>query len=87
MLLLRVENQNTEWKKPVNEPVNEPVKLNKIEIAILEAIKKNKKVTREQIAGTLNVSLITVKRALQKLKEMGLIERTGSDKSGHWEIL
>ena len=37
-------------------------------------------------ATELGVSEATVKRHLGKLKESGLIVRTGSNKTGHWEI-
>lgn len=29
----------------------------------------------------------TVKRVLESLKEKGLIERVGSDKTGYWKVL
>ena len=35
----------------------------------------------------LGVSEATVKRHLGKLKESGLIVRTGSNKTGHWEVV
>ena len=38
-------------------------------------------------ASELGVSEATVKRHLGKLKESGLIVRTGSNKTGHWEVV
>ena len=41
-------------------------------------------VTTSYIAAKLNLSYSTVKRALRVLKELGLVVRCGSDKTGYW---
>ena len=38
-------------------------------------------------AGSVNVSERTIYRELAALKQMGLIRRVGSDKTGHWEVI
>jgi predicted HTH transcriptional regulator len=50
-------------------------------------IKNNNKITAVEISERLNVSLSTAKRKIKELKEKGIIERTGSDKTGHWNII
>ena len=40
-----------------------------------------------KIAEKIGMSRATVTRALAKLVEIGAIQRVGSDKSGHWEIV
>ena len=64
-----------------NEPVNEPVKL------VLAVIADNPNLSKEKIAEKIGMSRATVTRALSKLVEIGAIQRVGSDKSGHWEIV
>ncbi len=39
------------------------------------------------IAKKVGVSLRTIMRDIEKLKQIGLIERVGSDKGGHWRVL
>ena len=66
---------------PVNDPVNTRQKL------ILEWIKKDKYITRTKLAEINNVSVETIKRDIRKLKQMNLIKRIGSDKTGFWQII
>ncbi len=61
----------------LNDPVNNPV---------LFWIRKRNSITALEISVLLNVSLSTVKRKIRKLKEKGIIIRTGSDKAGSWKI-
>ena len=49
-------------------------------------IKQNPRLTIAQMAEALSVSDRTVKKHLSALKEGGLIARTGSNKTGYWEI-
>ena len=60
---------------------NEPVKL------VLAVIADNPNLSKEKIAEKIGMSRATVTRALAKLVEIGAIQRVGSDKSGHWEIV
>ena len=76
------------FSEPLNEPVSEPANepLNKNEVLILEQITSNPNITREEISKVLNISLSTVKRAITKLRQNEIIERVGSDKTGHWVV-
>ena len=78
-LTLHIQNEPT--NEPVNEPVNKPVKL------VLAVIADNPNLSKEKIAEKIGMSRATVTRALAKLVEIGAIQRVGSDKSGHWEIV
>ena len=66
--------------KSVNDPVNDRQRI------ILNLIKSNKFITREQLATGCNISIETIKRDLKKLKELNIIIRKGSDKTGCWKI-
>lgn len=46
----------------------------------------DKHVSAALIAQKLNLSSRAVEKQLASLKEMGVIERIGSDKSGIWKI-
>lgn len=69
-----------------NEPQNEPQNANSVEDAILQLIRMNKYVTREEMASQIEVSLSTVKRSINKLKTSGIIEYEGPSKGGYWII-
>jgi predicted HTH transcriptional regulator len=70
---------------PVNVPVNVPVseRLDKI----LTMLRANPKVTAQKMALVLGVTDKTIKRHLKALRAQGRIQRVGSDKAGHWEII
>ena len=77
-----VELQN----EPQSEPQSEPQKLGILEEKILSLMRQDEHVTRGKIASQINVSLSTVKRSINKMKDMGVIEYVGSSKNGYWVI-
>ena len=79
--MLTIEYQSQ--KINLNEPVNEPVNL--LHKQIIELIKANKNINREELAKKTNVSLATIKRVLALLQQKGYISREGSDKTGVWK--
>jgi predicted HTH transcriptional regulator len=66
------------------DPLNDP--LNKIQVQLLNALKTKPKADYTTLAKILDVSPATVKRNIQKLKEMGVLKRIGSKKTGYWEV-
>jgi len=74
-----------ETNVPVNVLVN--VSVNLTEKNVLEIIKNNVHITQNDIATATQRDKKTVQRAINKLKKLGLIERIGSDKTGHWKII
>ncbi len=54
---------------------------------VFNLIKQNNKITATEISVHLNISLSTAKRKIKELKEKGIIERIGSDKTGNWKIV
>jgi fido (protein-threonine AMPylation protein)/biotin operon repressor len=67
---------------PVNDPVNDSVKSK-----ILQHLKQNSKANYKELADKTEYSTATIKRHIQELKKMGIIERIGSDKTGYWKIV
>ena len=54
---------------------------------VFNLIKQNPMITSTEISLQLKISLSTTKRRIKELKEVGRIERIGSDKTGHWKII
>lgn len=64
----------------VNGAVNETKR------KILSALKTNPSITRTELSKAIGIGTTTVYRYLKKLQDVGIIERIGSNKTGHWEI-
>jgi fido (protein-threonine AMPylation protein) len=54
---------------------------------VFSLITQNNTITATEISEQLNISLSTAKRKIKALKEKGIIERTGSDKTGYWKVI
>ena len=54
---------------------------------VFSLIQQNKNITAIEISERLDLSLSTVRRKIKNLKEQGIIERIGSDKTGYWKII
>ena len=61
-------------------------KLNDNQIKILEYIKENPKITRNELANKLSISSDGVKYNLKQLVDKKIIERIGADNGGYWNI-
>lgn len=68
--------------KAKKDLVNDPVKAD-----ILQQLKQNPNANYTELAEKTGYSVATIKRHIQGLKKLGLIERIGSDKTGHWIII
>ncbi len=84
---LSLKNREThiQYSDPVktkNDPVNDPVKTN-----ILHQLRQNPNSNYAELATKTGYSASTIKRHIQELKKQGIIERIGSDKTGHWKII
>lgn len=55
--------------------------------AILELIKKDPTISRQELAAKLGINPSAVQKHLQKLKTEGLLKRMGPDKGGYWQIV
>ncbi len=68
-------------KSNVNEAVNEAEK------KVLKILIVNNKASRKYLSEKTRYSESKVYRTINSLKEKGVIERIGSDKSGYWKII
>ena len=65
---------------------NATVKLSETEKSILRLISEDNAITIEGLSKKIGKHRTTILRALGQLREKGLVERVGPDKTGHWEI-
>ena len=73
-------------KKINNTTQKTTQKLNDNQIKILEYIKENPKITRNELANKLSISPDGVKYNLKQLVDKEIIERIGTDNGGYWNI-
>ena len=69
-----------------SEGINEGIRLSGNERAVLAAIASDPSITTSGIQSATELSESTVYRAVRKLRETGILQRTGSKKNGKWEI-
>ena len=70
---------------PISTPMSTPM-LTVSEMEVLELIKNNQKITRDEIAKQLNVSVNAIKRHIANLKKKEAVKRLGDNRNGYWEI-
>ncbi len=75
-------NTKNDLVKLVNDPVNDPVKA-----SILQQLQQKPNAKYNELAEKTGYSTATIKRKIKKLKDQGIIERIGSDKTGYWRII
>ncbi len=59
----------------------------KLSLDVLELVRDNENITRDELALQLNVSPSAIKKHLAKLRGLGYIEHIGPTKGGHWRVL
>lgn len=77
-------------KEIAKEVLEKPVEVSSeesMEERLLHVIRENPKVTQKALKEALGVSIATVKRMTTALHKAGVIERTGTNRSGEWHIL
>ncbi|SHI74100.1 ATP-dependent DNA helicase RecG [Mesonia phycicola] len=55
-------------------------------VNIIKAIHENSKVSKRELEDKVGLSATAIDKNLDALKDLGLIERVGSAKGGHWQI-
>jgi len=61
--------------------------LTELEVRMLAEIRKNRNVSRRELAGILGIAPDTVKEYIEKLKHKGVLKRVGKTSAGHWEVV
>jgi len=62
-------------------------KLSRIQNSIVDAMRKNNKITQQELAKLIGVSDTTIGNNTKYLQEKGIIKRLGPRKGGYWEII
>ncbi|MCL2064217.1 MAG: Fic family protein [Candidatus Cloacimonetes bacterium] len=70
----------------INAGINAGIKLSKTQEKILSLIGKQDNITQEEIAKKIKISVSTVFRNIEKLKQLNLLSRNGARKDGLWVI-
>ncbi len=70
-----------------NSFVNFHVKITETGKQILEKITRNASVTMQETVSLFRKDVSTIGKTVKRLKELGKIERIGSDKSGKWKVM
>ena len=65
---------------------SEEKKLTKTKAEILELIQRDENITVDQLAELTEKHRATIVRNLNLLQKIGVIERIGSRKTGHWKV-
>ena len=61
--------------------------MNTNQLKIIDLIKENPKITRNELASILNITSDGVKYNLKKLVDNKILERIGPDNGGYWKII
>ncbi|MCM1499309.1 MAG: winged helix-turn-helix transcriptional regulator [Clostridium sp.] len=78
---------NATIRNDVTNEINGAINISAAEQAVLAEIKKKPKITRVELQKKTSLGKGTIDRAIKALKENSLIERVGSNKTGHWKII
>ena len=73
------------FKRPVAAVVEESME--KTSEKILRLIEKNNAITILELAKMIGLTTSAIEKQIYKLQNENILERIGSDKSGHWRIL
>ena len=75
----------TNENREVTDKVTDNLTKNQMEI--INLIRKNSRITTNELSIAINISQRKIKENIRKLKEKGIIKRIGNTKSGHWVVL
>jgi len=70
-----------------NATVNATVNLTAIQKDIIKQVQDNPNVTYNILADLLKRNRTTIYRNMEKLKQVNILERIGSDKKGYWKVI
>jgi len=71
----------------INDGINDGIKLSDIEALILSEMADSPHITLAALTEKTGKSLRTIERVVKSLREKGIIERKGSNKSGAWLLV
>ena len=75
------------FKRPSTPQVTPKVVFTELEKKVLNEIKNNVRISRDQLSEKLGIKPDTVKEYIKKLRDKGVLRRVGKTSGGYWEIL
>lgn len=78
-----LEKHKTIEKVPNKVPDKVP---NKSESRVLDLLLESPHITAYEIADEIGITDRAVRKIISSLKEQGIVERVGSNKSGYWKV-
>ena len=60
--------------------------LSENQLLIIKLMRDKSNITQSELSQVVNINEKNIRNNIKKLKELGLIQRVGSTKSGHWEV-
>lgn len=70
----------------INGVINGAITLSETEKRVLHFLKEYPRATKPTVASSVGVGAGTVERSIKKLKDLKLLERVGSNKTGYWKV-
>ena len=86
-LLNKLDVDEVELVLPVPSTKSTGVGVSDTAKAIYSHIKDNPNISRSELVNLTGISLKNVQKHINRLKELGLIQRIGSTRLGYWEII
>ena len=80
-------NENNKKIKENNNKKYDNINLNSTDIKVLNLLKDDSKLTRDEMSKKVGVTTRTIQRTLDKLVNLNKLIRIGSKKVGYWEVL
>ena len=65
---------------------NDYSSLNSSQIKVFNAIKNDSSITTKELVKVVGLQTSRISTLLKELKELGKIERVGSNKNGYWKV-
>jgi len=94
-LMMADPNKNPD-RDPDRDPDKDPdktstnkdfINLSESELQIFNLIKRNNNITIPQLSTQVGINTRNIRKNIEKLKQKHILERVGSAKGGHWQIL
>lgn len=77
----------TLFKKRIDDLSGNKDKVTDNQRKIIDSILRNSKISTNHLADEVGISQRKIKENINKLKEMGILQRIGPAKGAHWEII
>jgi ATP-dependent DNA helicase RecG len=85
-VIFNTENIYSDANDGINIGINDGIKLTDVQKDILKLMEENPKISAIELSDKIGITPRNVEANISKLKNFGIVERTGSKKNGEWVI-